>query len=297
MNQLKNNMQKVAVLILCHKDFSLVERFINQFSEDYFDFFIHVDKKVTQDIKFLEKSNVYILCDCLRVDVKWGGISQVEAILNLLNEAMKNQYIKYLLASGSDILIKNSLQLYDKIATNEHNYITLFEDKTGRFKKRNELFYFNFMLKNTFFSKAIKNIYMLLTGGKKRTFYIFKRKFAQKYNFTFSYTWFCFSHSFVKYIFLFLQKNSTYKSDFRFSLNPDESFFATILINSPYKDSIKNGLTYVDWSQKKRNPKILTIKDFETLMKSDFYLARKFDINVDLEIINKLTSMFNKEQK
>lgn len=44
----------------------------------------------------------------------------------------------------------------------------------------------------------------------------------------------------------------------------------------------------IKWEHGASSPKILTINDFEDLKDSKKLIARKFDIDVDLEIIEKL---------
>ena len=53
---------------------------------------------------------------------------------------------------------------------------------------------------------------------------------------------------------------------------------------------VRNIKVYLDWTGENRHPKTLTINDYDTLMNSDFLIARKFDEKIDGEIINKLES-------
>lgn len=69
---------------------------------------------------------------------------------------------------------------------------------------------------------------------------------------------------------------------------PDESFFQTLVMNSPYKDKREDYLHYVDWSEEKTSPKILTIEDIEELKHSDKLMARKFDIALDERVVEEL---------
>ena len=51
---------------------------------------------------------------------------------------------------------------------------------------------------------------------------------------------------------------------------------------------VKIGEGYVDWSEGKRNPKILKTEDYKRLICSGKLMARKFDNTVDAGIIEKL---------
>lgn len=48
-------------------------------------------------------------------------------------------------------------------------------------------------------------------------------------------------------------------------------------------------MRYIDWENGSGNsPKILVVDDFDKLVQSGMFWARKFDENVDKEIINKV---------
>lgn len=282
-------MNKIAILLLCHKNFKQVNLLISQFNSNYYDIFVHVDAKakiLTSQIK--KADNIYFIEDS--VVVNWGDISQVDAIIKLLKVAKEHaSYLYYWLISGQDLLLLNSKTIYTTLVkTPENNYLTLFKDEAGKFHKRVELYYPNYLVKNTFIAKVLKNAYMILTGGRNKTFSIFKRKFSASYNFAFSYTWFCFNDELVSYILDFIIKNPSYYQAYKTTICPDESFIATIVNNSPYHTSIKEGLVYVDWSEHKRSPKTLTLDDYEIIAQSGYYLARKFDMYIDNNIIEKI---------
>ena len=80
------------------------------------------------------------------------------------------------------------------------------------------------------------------------------------------------------------------------SLNPDESIFQTLLMASPYKNTRHDYLYYVDWTSQdgkvKNSPNTLTIADYDAMKNSGYLMARKFDMNVDKEIIGELKNSF-----
>ena len=68
---------------------------------------------------------------------------------------------------------------------------------------------------------------------------------------------------------------------------PDEFVFQTILFNSIYKEDIVNdNMRFIDWSEGNKNPKTFTAKDVNILLASNQFFARKFDVNVDAEILD-----------
>ena len=68
-------------------------------------------------------------------------------------------------------------------------------------------------------------------------------------------------------------------------LQPGEMFFQTILLNSQFKNKIVNdNKRYVEFIGS--HPRVLTIKDFDTLKHGSYFFARKFDPKVDSQIID-----------
>ena len=76
---------------------------------------------------------------------------------------------------------------------------------------------------------------------------------------------------------------------FHRSAVPDESFFQTILMNSPLAGTLVNDdLRYVDWSEGAASPRVLTAFDLERMIRSSALFARKFDPRVDRGVIDAL---------
>lgn len=281
-------MKKIAVLILCHKDASQINLLINQFDENLYDIYIHCDLKMKDISRLSNKDNVFI-CE-KRFDVKWAHISMVLAELELLRMAKNKDYLYFRLISGQDLLIKSSIDAYNFLNRNANrNYFKLIREDLRKFIKRNEVIYPSFLFKNTLLIKIIRNIYLVLTGGRRHTFRIFKRKFSNEYKFVFSSEFFTITQDAVSVIFSFLDDNPDYIKEFSKSICPDECFFSTIICNSSLKDTvIDDNLLYVDFSEGNASPKILKNGDYMTVMSSKYFVARKFDNNVDSDIIKRI---------
>ena len=93
----------------------------------------------------------------------------------------------------------------------------------------------------------------------------------------------------MEYIHEKVRQNPGYVRFFNGVLIPDECFFQTLLMNSALAGDIeKRTLTYVDW--RPPWPGILTIHDLPRLLGSDCLFARKFDVQVDPEVLDRLDS-------
>lgn len=101
-----------------------------------------------------------------------------------------------------------------------------------------------------------------------------------------SYWWL--SREAVDYIRRFIAERPDFYRFFKHVDIPDESFFHTILINSPLRESVVNDeLRYVDWTRDPM-PAVLGVGDLETLRRSAKLLARKFDSTIDAEILDRI---------
>lgn len=101
--------------------------------------------------------------------------------------------------------------------------------------------------------------------------------------------WFSITRDCVSYILKTHHDHPELKKFFRHTLLSDESFFTTILVHSPYKESIaQNNYRYIRWNTEgaRSHPEVLTKKDFAALRDSEKLFARKFDMNKDSEILD-----------
>lgn len=75
---------------------------------------------------------------------------------------------------------------------------------------------------------------------------------------------------------------------FENSLVPDECFFQTIFMASPYRSTRREKLTYLEWEKCGNHPRILTAEDVSMLLAKPELFARKFDTETDSETIKLL---------
>jgi hypothetical protein len=70
---------------------------------------------------------------------------------------------------------------------------------------------------------------------------------------------------------------------------PDEMFFQSIVMNSPFRDRVApDDLRYIDWRADSDSPAVLTSADFDRLMESGKLFARKFDPTLDREVLDRI---------
>ena len=86
-----NNEIEIVYLIVAHSNPDMLGRLINALDSKRAHFFIHIDKKtdISEFLPFIPiKQNVHLSEN--RIKVFWGGYSQVQATLNIMEEAINS---------------------------------------------------------------------------------------------------------------------------------------------------------------------------------------------------------------
>jgi hypothetical protein len=282
-------MMKVAFLMQCHKNPEQINLLLEALNHPMVDVFVHVDKK-SQAIKdkITQRAGVYILPEQQCVDVQWAQYSQVEATLQLLRAAVnRGGYSHYWLISGQDYPLRPMDNILDFLEANqEANFIECSQIKP--FNKRNDVYFPNSVIGRKLWQKVLKNLWIYGTGGWNKTFPIFKRKAPDDFKYWFGSQWWCLNSTTAQWIIDYLNEHTEYEKFFEHSLCSDECFFQTLVMNSPFANTTKPYLHYIKWEKGKSSPRTLTTIDYEELKKTEKIIARKFDIDVDTEIIERL---------
>ncbi|WP_297276342.1 beta-1,6-N-acetylglucosaminyltransferase, partial [uncultured Brachyspira sp.] len=119
---------------------------------------------------------------------------------------------------------------------------------------------------------------------------IMKRKMIE--NAYYGSQWWNLTNNAVEYILNYVENNSDYLKRFKNVWGSDEYFFQTILLNSILKNNcLCNNLRYIDWSRAiGSHPHTFVFNDYNNikLYTGGGIFARKFDENIDNDIIDKL---------
>ncbi|MBN3922891.1 beta-1,6-N-acetylglucosaminyltransferase [Nostoc sp. NMS4] len=267
-------------LIVCHHDFSKCDLSVDALSK-----------------------NVLLVRPHLQTE--WANFALVEATVQALRLMYEVPHTPdwFVLLSGADYPIKTAKQILDDLTSNsydayiQHEKITYetykYDDRPSILWQKNS--YQRYCTKSFSFHYSKKSLahlnleisleHPLLT----KPFLPFSKKLA-----CFSGSqWFCANSKAAKYIIDFHSKKNAltlYYSKLKYT---DESYFQTVLANASHLKLQNDRRRYIDWSDGGCHPKTLLMEDLPNLLASSAHFARKFDIDIDSNILNELDKIIS----
>lgn len=287
--------EKHAYLILSDSVNLVLNACLRLIDDKRNDIYILFDKKshISDDKKkFLISTLTYSKLEFLpEITVNWGGRSQIEAPLILLEFARKQGYIYYHFFQGSDLPIKSQNAIHDFFANNYGKEFIQIEKKRTQMAE-NKVWYWHWFCHNRFFRKNI--IMKMLNFGfvkLQKVLGVSHNRDIQLYQGSalFSITDKC-----ADYV---LSQKNWIKRRFRFSLAADEVYLQTLLMNSNFCNSIAEISSEVTCNARlidrtrpdgKNSPHIWRYEELTYILEqpANRCFARKFDEKIDLQIIN-----------
>jgi len=283
---------KIAYIIHSYKLPDQLARLVNSLATTDAYFFIHVDKKIkiSPFKKALENTEAKNIIWVEREYSNWGTIACVKAVLNALLVALNHkEHLEYFYClSGQDYPIQSKIFIEQFFEKNKNtDFVKYFPLpysgwKGGGIHRYNR---FHFIISKNRYIRRLVNIVNFFLPRRKMPYDL--KPFGGEF-------YLGLSRKSAEYIKNFMQTHSLYLPFFKYSYIPEEIFFQTILLNGPEEiinDINNETLTYIDWQKQKVSlPAVLTSEDFENSKKSDMLFARKFDENINNEILNLIDS-------
>lgn len=304
---------KYIYVILAHKNPGQVKRLLSALAVDdsSVGFWIHVDKRINKRQFHEALSDFNNIFWVPSVASRWGSFNLVQAVLNALN-MIENQcktYSHVILLSGQDYPIVNPKKIYTFL--NSHSTESFIEYQQlpvahlpyggwDRFKRWH--FYignrkFTYPLYDKPYGWLDKGIEFVLSFFLSR-----QREIIKDITYYYGSQWWIFSREAVCYILQFLKRNRHYLAFFKYTWISDEHFFQTILLNhtdQPFLERmINDNLRYIDWTKLgEKPPAILKCEDFDNIKSSGNLFARKFDDEIDEDILDFLDDFHKKSSE
>ena len=291
-------MGKHAYLILAHNKLDQLAIMLRALDDSRNDFFLLLDCKTKGvDPDALQASvrdgRLFLLSDC--IDVRWGQYSQVRARMILLKAATEpGQYDYYHNISGQDMPLKTQNEIH--VFFDAHRGTEFLSYRPG---KKSLLYshrcrvYYDFLKsigrpksnyqKIRIFAAALSQ--QLLLG-------IDRREHSPGTVFAKGGAWWSITDEFARYC---LSKESWITMAFDSTYCGDEMLMPTLLYNSPYYNRLykpqkgeRCSMRYTDW--KRGKPYTFRSGDYQELVDCGMLFARKFDIDLDREIVLRIAS-------
>ena len=93
----------------------------------------------------------------------------------------------------------------------------------------------------------------------------------------------------VLYLRDFLAEHPEIEAHYRGTIAPEESLVQTVLVNSGRFELVDDDLRYIDYSRAHRgSPRVLTVADLPLLAGGRYHFARKIDLGVDREVLDRI---------
>lgn len=283
---------KHAYLIMAHNQFDQLRKLVLLLDNPRNDIYVHIDLKSESfdQALFLDITKHASLFFIDRKKVTWGAFSQIKCEISLLENATKSYHDYYHLLSGLDLPIKSQDEIHAFFDSNQgteflymhegvmerKNYrdriqvYHLLQELIG--KKKSDSFLFNV-------ERGILKIQDLLKVNRLKNSGLEYRK---------GDNWFSITHELAQYV---VSKATQIRKMYKFTLCADEIFLHTLAWNSQFRDRVRSdSKRMIDW--KRGRPYTFRLEDFDTLMSSPCFWARKFNQDIDPNIVSKIFDQF-----
>lgn len=291
-----------AYMIIAHNQFELLEKIILSLDDKRNDIFIHIDAKV-KNFDFNHFKNIAahskVIFTQERVNITWGDFSLVKAEMLLLKTAVENEdankyYTYYHLISGADLPIKSNDDIHSFFDEHQGKEFIHYTDNIVSESSLSRIRYYHLFRRhrNTFnkiLGQIALRIQKLIGIDRLKNTDIRVQKGCN---------WFSITGEFAKYI---VDNLSEYEKILKYAYCCDEIFIQTIAESSRFRENLFMPeccndhyacVRLIDW--KRGNPYVWQMDDYDSIISSPCMFARKFDLNVDKEIIEAILKYTDK---
>ena len=263
-------MQQV-ILIHAHKDLGQINTLVSQLLDDDFLIYVNVDAKSAIDVNGLHPAARLVLP---RIAIYWGQFSQVEATLNSMRQILIEvgvfDKLVFISAQDAPLLPNRRLkmelaalagrELLDCVAVGPHGWACA---------ERYQYFHASGAVK-ALVCRAANHV--MRVGGLRRAMVNGWQPWGGS-------SWWSLSRACVEAILKRVGSDPAIGRFFRSVTCPDDLFFQTLVMNSPFRGSVVlENFRHIDWdAAKARHPKVLDERDFAAISASRAHFCRKIE--------------------
>jgi hypothetical protein len=218
----------------------------------------------------------------------YGGYSAIQIQLKAMQELLNEDWDFFINLTGQDFPLKTQAFMRDYLKRERlHNFMQIRDMDTvwkqSRFRTR---WYFVELQTGSVPLLRRKRVWPLPIPRSYPTGY---RRYG-------GLTWFILNREFCEYL-CFDTTHNELKEFLKHTYIPEEEFFHTVIMRSPFKDTVVNdNKRLLMWKGHRilgfyySRLRTLTMEDVDALIASEAFFARKFDEAVDSQIIDVLES-------
>lgn len=294
-------MGKHVYLIMAHKNWGQLKVLLSLLDNRRNDIFLHVDKKkyppqnVIEEIAgTLQDSELYFVDS---INVNWGSYSMIAAELILLKAAIQvDHYDYYHFISGQDLPLKTQKEIHSYFDKHQGEEFIEYADKSWMERVNERCRYYWFF--QAHIGRENRRVLQKLERAGIRLQRILHINRIRGLVFSGGPNWFSITDEFAR---LVCANSKKIKKQFRFTQCADECFLQMLSVKTGFDKKThqiihgkKSGnMRFVDWDR--GSPYTFRVDDFEELIHSEKLFARKFDMTVDAEIIEKIYAHLSEE--
>jgi hypothetical protein len=317
---------KLLYLILAHKEPSQIIRLVKTLSSQQDYVIIHYNKaskleEYNQLSDALQSNQYVFFAD--RIKTAWGHFSLIQAIISGLKKAqnLELSYDHVIILSGQDYPIKSNseikrfltahpkklfythFEITNDLGTNKR-YVHPINDIVTTRPQKHRLDSYYWVLKDRKYlllpgemnsrSTSLRTRFTNKLKGLMR--YAIKRKFPEGYKPYFGATFGMITAEFANYLLEFYDGQKAFNQYMKYAFCADEMYLVTVAMNHPYFASkmVNTNMIFSVWEDNEGfHPVMLTSQHFDQIMSSRKLFARKFDIWVDAQVLNKIDEKVN----
>lgn len=289
---------KMAYMIAAHNELKLLEKLLQMLDHEDNDIYLHVDiknKEYQEDYfkNVVHKARIFFVT---RLNVAWGGYTQIVMELTLLKAATQEHHDYYHYISGVDFPIKSREWLVDFLEREKGKEFIHFDYETHQEEVKARIDQYHIFQEKIGrtrgalqkFEKCLIALQKLVGVRRTKNFDFEVKKGAN---------WFSVTEECAKFV--ISKEDFIYKS-FSCGCCSDELFLQTVVYNSEFRDRLfyserqkrNYNMRHLDW--KRGNPYVFQLSDFDELMDAEEFFARKFSLEKDAAIIEKLEETIGK---
>lgn len=315
-----------AYLVLAHHRPAQVRRLVDALRAEGTGFYVHVDASARDDFSrhFQGQDDVVLVP---RVAVRYKAFSMVAATLTLLRTARAGSYDYYTLLSGDDYPIKSNGHIAEVLDRSRSQYLAFWRlaDRPSWQHKVRYHYPVEWISIRDYHRAVLRRVFWAAFVRARRFFP--RRRHPVGLEPYGGSQWWSLTGDCVDHVLAFVDAHPEFVRFHRTTESPDEMFFQTIVLNSPFAASVHGvdryerwrrevepwravpipeekarmipddelNLRYIDWSGEitglRETPAVLVDDDLPALRASSCLLARKFDPVRSASLLDRLDEL------